>query len=276
MIPYFIVIVVLFLSVHVYDAFIIPNAKNPIRLLAKHTSDSVESSTDVIIIGSGIAGLCCGSLLSSAGYKVTVFESHDAPGGCAHSWEKCGYHFESGPSLYSGFSTEASCNPLKNVFQIIGEEPEWITYDRWGTSLPEGKFAAKIGPDEFNDVLIKYGGEGAIEDWNKLIARMTMAGGLSEAAQATPSLALREDVGVVLTLSKYFQRVLKTLPKGGELNLPFSVIRDELGLKNKFVLNWLDMLCFLLQGLPVDGTMNAVIAYMLGRYILLYLYSTVL
>ena len=67
-----------------------------------------------------------------------VVESHDTPGGCAHGWERLGYHFESGPSLYSGLSYQNSPNPLKNIFQIIEEEPEWITYDRWGTVLPEG------------------------------------------------------------------------------------------------------------------------------------------
>lgn len=55
---------------------------------------------DVIIIGSGLAGLSCGALLSHSGYKVAVLESHDVPGGCAHGWERLGYHFESGPSLY--------------------------------------------------------------------------------------------------------------------------------------------------------------------------------
>jgi len=55
---------------------------------------------DVIIIGSGLAGLSCGALLSHSGYKVAVLESHDVPGGCAHGWERQGYHFESGPSLY--------------------------------------------------------------------------------------------------------------------------------------------------------------------------------
>ena len=28
-------------------------------------------------------------------------------------------------------------------------------------------------------------------------------------------------------------------------------------IENQFVLNWLNMLCFLLQGLPSDGTMSA-------------------
>ena len=50
-------------------------------------------------------------------------------------------------------------------------------------------------------------------------------------------------------------------------------VRDEIGITNKFVLNWLDMLYFLLQGLPADGTMDAVIGYMLGTLILYCVYS---
>ena len=64
---------------------------------------------------------------ASTGLSVAVLESHDAPGGAAHEWEVKGYHFESGPSLYAGLSPSASPNPLKHVFQIIGEEPEWLT-----------------------------------------------------------------------------------------------------------------------------------------------------
>ena len=32
------------------------------------------------------------------------------------------FHFESGPSLYSGLSLEASPSQLKHVFQIIGKD----------------------------------------------------------------------------------------------------------------------------------------------------------
>ena len=79
-----------------------------------------------------------------------------------------------------------------------GESPEWITYDRWGTVLPnKKKFAAKIGPEEFGDVLKEHGGPGAEEEFASLMKRVEP---LSNAAQALTSIALREDAGAILTL----------------------------------------------------------------------------
>ena len=130
---------------------------------ANAKNKSLPQTTDVIVIGSGLAGLSCASLLSHNQVSTTVLESHDTPGGAAHTWSRRGYHFESGPSLYSGFSMDRSPNPLKQIFQIIGEDCEWITYDRWGTVLPNGqRFAAKIGPEEFDDVLLEHGGPDAV------------------------------------------------------------------------------------------------------------------
>lgn len=226
--------------------------------------DPLPQTTDVIVIGSGLAGLSCASLLSHNEISTLVLESHDTIGGAAHSWERRGFHFESGPSLYSGFSIDKSPNPLKNIFQIIGEEPEWITYDRWGTVLPNGKkFAAKIGPEEFGDVLDEHGGPGAREEFEALMKRM---GPLSDAAQALTSMALREDAGAIVTLLRYPRELFDTLKQGQALNDPFAYIMDEMEIKNDFVKNWLDMLCFLLQGLPAAGTMNAVMAYMLADW----------
>ncbi|GFH45309.1 carotenoid isomerase [Chaetoceros tenuissimus] len=226
--------------------------------------EPLPQTTDVIVIGSGLAGLSCASLLSHNEISTLVLESHDTIGGAAHSWERRGFHFESGPSLYSGFSIDKSPNPLKNIFQIIGEEPEWITYDRWGTVLPNGKkFAAKIGPEEFGDVLDEHGGPGAREEFEALMKRM---GPLSDAAQALTSMALREDAGAIVTLLRYPRELFDTLKQGQALNDPFAYIMDEMEIKNDFVKNWLDMLCFLLQGLPAAGTMNAVMAYMLADW----------
>jgi len=234
-------------------------------LNAKKQSDEVPTEeVDVVVIGSGLAGLSCAALLSHCDKNTVVLEAHDTPGGAAHGWERKGFHFESGPSLYSGFSTEESPNPLKNVFQIIGEDAEWITYDRWGTVMPDGsKFAAKIGPEEFGDVLKQQGGPNAEKEFAALMKRMEP---LSDAAQALTSMALREDAGAVLTLLRYPKELFATLRQGQALNDPFSEIMDEMKLEDKFVKNWLDMLCFLLQGLPASGTMNAVMAYMLADW----------
>ena len=57
---------------------------------------------DVVIVGSGIGGLCCGSILALSGKKVLICEAHSQPGGVAHSFKRNGYTFESGPSLWSG------------------------------------------------------------------------------------------------------------------------------------------------------------------------------
>lgn len=231
-----------------------------------NSKKELPSTTEVIVIGSGLSGLSCAALLSHNDISTLVLESHDTPGGAAHTWERRGFHFESGPSLYSGFSTPESPNPLKNIFQIIDEEPEWITYDRWGTVLPDGsKFAAKIGPEEFGDVLQRYGGEGAQEEFEALMLEMEP---LSNAAQALTSLALREDAGALVTLLlRYPRELFETLKYGKQLNEPFdTIMTTQMKLQNKFVKNWLDMLCFLLQGLPAAGTMNAVMAYMLADW----------
>lgn len=238
------------------------------RFLRPTTKSSIacDEETEVVVIGGGLAGLSCAALLSQAGHKVLVLESHDEIGGCAHGWARLGYSFESGPSLYSGFSQPSSPNPLAAIFKIIGESPVWLTYDRWGTVLPEGRFASKIGPEEFNSVLQKHGGENAVKEWAVLINDLLKPDGTSQAAQAISPLLLREDAGAILTLARNLKGLFLAVKQGQALNEPFSKIVERLSIKDRFVLNWLDLLTFLLQGLPCEGTMSAVVAYMVSDW----------
>lgn len=95
--------------------------------------DTLEEEHDVVVIGSGIGGLCCASLCAATyGLDVAVVESHYHCGGAAHAFEIDGFNFDSGPSLFSGLSAEASPNPLLHIFQAIDEKVEWLTYNTWG------------------------------------------------------------------------------------------------------------------------------------------------
>jgi phytoene desaturase len=54
-----------------------------------------------IIIGAGLAGLAAASLLAKEGYHVTVYEKNSVPGGKMQEFEKDGYRFDTGPSLFT-------------------------------------------------------------------------------------------------------------------------------------------------------------------------------
>jgi phytoene desaturase len=51
------------------------------------------------VIGAGLGGLATAARLAHAGYRVTVLERHDGPGGRAGLWESAGFRFDTGPSL---------------------------------------------------------------------------------------------------------------------------------------------------------------------------------
>ena len=247
------------------------------------SADDAVEEVDCIVIGSGIGGLSCAGLLAATGRTVKVLEKHYEIGGCAHEFymdlngktvpsasiknlseRKDLFHFEAGPSLYSGLSDDRSPNPLKHIYQMIEEEPEWITYDQWGAFLPEAPegYQLSIGAEQFEQILRTYGGEEAVEDWEMLAKSLRpMAAGI----KGIPHAAIRSDAGILLTVAakypKSFFNVLRYAPAFSE-----SFDLDELGLKNDFLRNYLDMLAFLLQGLPANQTLKVVMAYMVEDF----------
>ena len=80
-----------------------------------------HSQSDVIVIGSGIGGLCAAGLLARYGKRVIVRESHAIPGGAAHSFRRRGFEFDSGPSFYCGLTDAQSLNPVTQVLKVLGE-----------------------------------------------------------------------------------------------------------------------------------------------------------
>nr|XP_010927816.1 prolycopene isomerase, chloroplastic isoform X1 [Elaeis guineensis]XP_010927817.1 prolycopene isomerase, chloroplastic isoform X1 [Elaeis guineensis]XP_019707711.1 prolycopene isomerase, chloroplastic isoform X1 [Elaeis guineensis]XP_019707712.1 prolycopene isomerase, chloroplastic isoform X1 [Elaeis guineensis] len=228
---------------------------------------------DVVVIGSGIGGLCCAGLLARYGQNVLVLESHDLPGGAAHSFEIKGYKFDSGPSLFSGFQSRGpQANPLAQVLDALGESVPCASYDSWMVYIPEGEFLSRIGPTEFFKDLEKYVGLEAVREWKKLLDAVLP---MSAAATALPPLSIRGDWGVLSTAAaRYAPSLLKSFiqvgPQGAlgatKLLRPFSEIIDSLELKDPFIRNWVDLLCFLLAGVKSNGTLAAEMVYMFAEW----------
>jgi cation diffusion facilitator CzcD-associated flavoprotein CzcO len=59
---------------------------------------------EAIVIGAGCGGLSAGALLASQGRRVLVLEQSDAVGGCASSFQREGYTFDVGASIFEVLS----------------------------------------------------------------------------------------------------------------------------------------------------------------------------
>eukprot|EP00960_Hanusia_phi_P067885 766722-Hanusia_phi.AAC.1 len=242
----------------------------PLRM--SEGNPATSSEVDFVVVGSGLGGLSAGALLSKYGYDVTVCESHYHAGGCAHGFEIKDknsddiFKFDAGPSLWAGMS-EPSTNPLRQVMDAVGAEVEWKKYDGWGVYFPDGYFRFNVGPSDqaggFEDVIRKFGGPGgSLQEWKKL---QEIIKPLILACTTFPPMALRADLGVLKTLSKYLPTFLSFGPAAATINGPFSAVMKQAGIKEgTFLWRWLDYLSFALSGLLADGTICAAVSYTLG------------
>ncbi|MGD1937013.1 MAG: phytoene desaturase family protein [Cyanophyceae cyanobacterium] len=222
----------------------------------------IPETVDVVVIGSGLGGLSCAGLLARYGLEVLVCESHSIAGGAAHSFSRQGFSFDSGPSLHSGLDGKRSPNPMRHVLDALGESLPCAKYDSWGVFLPEGEFNFRIGADAFCEVLEELGGPGAIPQWRRLQAKMKP---LATAATAMPAGALRSDLGVLQTVGHFAPNLLRSLPSLGKMAGSFEPVMRQF-VDNPFILRWLDLLCFLLAGVPAKGISTAEMAFMFAEW----------
>lgn len=72
---------------------------------------------DILIIGSGLGGLTCGSILSKEGYKVCVLEQNPQIGGCLQNFTRKEHVYDTGIHYVGGFEKG---QPLQKIYSYLG------------------------------------------------------------------------------------------------------------------------------------------------------------
>jgi phytoene dehydrogenase-like protein len=95
--------------------------------------------TRLLIIGAGVAGLTAGCYAARSGYRTTILEMGQTPGGLCTSWRRKGYLFDGSVAGLAGTSPEA---PIHRLWRDIGVSDYCPLYDPvdFGTVVaPDGR-----------------------------------------------------------------------------------------------------------------------------------------
>ena len=112
-----------------------------------------------IIIGSGVAGMAIATRLAIQGFSVKVFERNNYPGGKLSMFEKDGFRFDAGPSLFT------QPQNIEELFKAAGEPmSEYLNYKQVDVAckyfFESGKIVnAYAGAEAFANELQEQTGE---------------------------------------------------------------------------------------------------------------------
>jgi len=117
---------------------------------------------DVLIIGSGLAGLSAGVELADKGRRVAILERNDYVGGRCADWVEDGMRVESGLHRWLGFY-----KALPELFEKAGLDPEdaVIWEDEVQFRLPDGGPQAVVGLAPLHNPLETFAGWLGNFDW---------------------------------------------------------------------------------------------------------------
>ena len=87
--------------------------------LSKYSKEKTKENYDVIIIGSGISGLCSAALLSMEGKKVLLLEKHFKIGGYTHTFKRQNYEWDVGIHYIGNMHKKHSFS--RKLFDLISD-----------------------------------------------------------------------------------------------------------------------------------------------------------
>ena len=99
-----------------------------LRTGRRYRKNRADARYDVIVVGSGIGGLCSAALLARMGRKVCVLEQHYTAGGYTHSYERHGYEWDVGVHYIGEVHKPSSM--LRRLFDVITDgQLQWAPMD---------------------------------------------------------------------------------------------------------------------------------------------------
>lgn len=120
------------------------------------------SRPHAIVIGSGFGGLAAAVRLGAKGYRVTVLEKLDAPGGRAYVHRRGGYVFDAGPTIVTApflfeelwtlcgkrFADDITLKPLDPFYRIRFDDGSWFDYS--GDAQAMRREVARFAPQDLD------------------------------------------------------------------------------------------------------------------------------
>ena len=138
-----------------------------------------------------------------------------------------------------------------------------ISYREWDVLFPEGHLSIGVGADGFEQVVAELRGAEAVGQWRRFAEVLKP---IAAAADALPLLALPpgglDGLGPLLRRSG---KLLPHLPALRHLSGAFGPLVDR-HLQDPFLRNWVDLLCFLISGMPMADTNAAAMATLFGEW----------
>lgn len=113
----------------------------------------MDKHYDVIVIGAGNGGLAAAATTARAGCKTLLLEKNRLPGGCATSFRRGRFEFESALHELCGVGTAARPGAVYRLFDELGARIDWQYEDTLFRAVVKGKdgydVTLRAGADAF-------------------------------------------------------------------------------------------------------------------------------